>query len=175
MRARNLVIVVMAATAALASAQMGTPVPEECKQLEAFTGKWKGTAKFSFMGETSEGPVAMDNVMILDGRFLQSHHEYEMPGMGKFKGLMLMTYDGAKKAWTSWWYDSSESGNMQMSGAVNDGWYVLEGSTEMEGMGKIEMRSSWKLEEGVCRMKLDMKQGEAWAPMMEAEYKKDSG
>lgn len=165
-------LVACAALATLAAhAQMGTPVPDEVKQLVPMVGTWTGKAKFHMMGEASEGPVKVTNSMAVGGRYLEGHHEYEMPGMGKFFGLQMLTYDAAKEEWLSYWFDSTESGAMEMRGKKVGDWYVLTGKYSSEGM-EMEMRNKFKIGEGTLSMSLEMKMGDEWTPLMEAEYKK---
>lgn len=171
MNFRSIVVTCAALFALGAQAQMGTPVPDECKQLEAIVGTWTGKAKFNFTGEEVEGPVKVTNRMSLNGRYLEGHHEYEMPEMGKFFGLQMMTYDSAKGEWLSYWFDSSESGAMEMRGKKEGDWFVLSGTYKAEGM-EMEMRNKVKVSGTSMSMVLEMKMGDDWMPMMTAEYKK---
>lgn len=154
-----------------AQAQMGEPIPDECKQLEAMTGTWTGKAKYSFMGEESEGPANITAKMSLNGRYLEGHHDYEVPDMGKHFGLQMMTFDKAKGEWLSYWFDSAGAGALEMRGKKEGDWYVLTGKYSAEGM-EMEMRYRAKVSGSAMSMILEMKMGDAWSPMMTIEYKK---
>lgn len=163
-----------ALVAGVAGAQMGAPIPEETKQLAYLVGTWEGEATFTFMGQESTGKATFTAKMGVGGRFLVAEHSYDMPGLGAMHGLQIIGYDGAKKEWASWWYDSSEFGNMEMRGSMSDGVMSLIGKpTEIEGMGVVTMRSeSKRVSDTRMELKLLMKQGEQWKPMMAVTYNK---
>jgi hypothetical protein len=153
---------------------MGTPIPEETKQLAYLVGTWEGDATFMFMGQESKGKAAFTAKMGVGGRFLVAEHTYEIAGMGQFHGLQIVGYDAAKKEWAGWWYDSAESGNMEMHGTIaGDLMTMTSKPTPMEGMGEVVMRTeSKRVSDTRIEMRLSMKQGEEWAPMMVITYNK---
>lgn len=156
-------------------AQMGTPIPKELETIKYMTGKWEGTLKMSFMGQTSDSKASTVSRMGVGGRYLMGEHSYDAGGMTMY-GAQMMTYDAAKKQWISWWFDSAESGAMEMTGNFDaKGVLVLISKpTPMEGMPEpIVMRASYKkVSDKHYDFTLDMKMGDKWETMMSGAYKK---
>ena len=72
--------------------------------------------------QTSKG--TMKNMLILEGRYLESHFEGMMGGM-KFQGLEVIGYDLFKKMYTTFWIDSMSTAFLVTTGTLNMAGNVL--------------------------------------------------
>lgn len=163
--------------AALCGAQEGfapPPPPAELKQVAFLLGNWEGKETYTFGEMKSEGTGNHHIQMALRGRFLESHYKAKSGFMGDSEGRLLLTYDTAAKKFRSWWYDSSDSGNMEMEGNVEgDSLVMISKPTSIPGMGVETFRATFtKKGDNQLTFVLALKAGDKWEPMIEASYTK---
>jgi len=111
---------------------------------------------------------------ILGGRFMRGMVTYDMGGM-KMSGMQLQTYDADAKKWKVWWFDSMSAQPVEMTGDMNGTTCVLESKPmKMTGMeGESVFRATYtKVSDTEFTMKLEMKDGDKWSPMIEETMKK---
>ncbi len=156
---------------------MMAPAPE-MKAVEFLMGEFKGTANFSFGGEKTSGPCSAKSAKAMTDHFIQTNIKYTMklPGMPDMvtEGMHLLTYDPQAKQYVSWWFDSMATNSMHLTGKFEgDKLVMVSEPTDIPGMGKVVMRSSWwKAKDNSIGSSLEMQQGDKWVPMMETELKK---
>lgn len=166
---------VFAAAAFGVQAQMGTPIPKEVEGCKFMLGVWEADMTMAFMGQESKGKAKVVNSMAVGGRFLRGDHQYEVPGMGTNHGMQMLTYDGGKKKWVSQWFDSTDAGFMEMEGDwVGNTMTLTSKPTPMAGSDQaMIMRAIYKkIDDKTMEFRLEMKQGDQFAPMMWGTYKK---
>jgi len=162
----------------IAHGQMTMGPAPEMKDVDFLVGHFKGTANFYFNGQKSSGPCEANTERVMNKCFVQSHIKYSMtmPGMSPMDmaGMHLLTYDAKTKQYVSYWFDSTATNDMHLKGNFDNGKLVLVSEpTDIEGMGKVVMRSTWwKNTNGSVGFGLDMQQGEKWVPMMDGSFKK---
>ncbi len=166
-------IVLFVSMIGVAQAQMAMGPAPEMKAVDFLVGHFKGNANFYFNGQKSSGPCEATTERVLNSCFVQSHINYKMSGMD-MAGMHVLTYDAKTKQYVSYWFDSTASNDMHLKGNFEGDKLVLVSEpTDVEGMGKIVMRSTWwKNKDGSVGFGLDMQQGEKWIPMMDGEFKK---
>ncbi|MBS1714618.1 MAG: DUF1579 family protein [Armatimonadetes bacterium] len=179
MKLRTCLLPLVAAVALVtqASAQ-GAPsmaAPDEMKALAYLTGTWTGKMKMYGMGpEPMEAESQMVCESILGGRFMRGMVTYDMGGM-KMSGMQLQTYDADAKKWKVWWFDSMSAQPVEMTGDMKGDTCVLESKPmKMTGMeGESVFRATYtKVSDTEFTMKLEMKDGDKWSPMIEETMKK---
>ena len=85
--------------------------------------------------ETTKGPDGKDltftlkgkNRWILDGTTLRIEESFEIPGVGKFENLILMTYDARDKVYRAWWFTNRGAKPVEFSGKFTDANFELAG------------------------------------------------
>jgi len=150
------------------------PAPELAK-IDYWVGDWTATLKTSFMGQTGTMKSNVTYKKVLGGLHLQGMHEYIMDPSMKMTGMHVISYDAANKHWVSYWFDQSEPGAMEMTGPFDgDKIVMVSKPTKTQSMpGEIVMRASYiKKSAKSMEFKLEMKEGDKWAPMMEGTYTK---
>lgn len=93
-----------------------TPGPHH-KHLEAMAGEWiaKTTWWMAPGAPPNESAAVASSRMVLDGRFLYSHHKGEMMGM-PFHGIGTWGYNNVTKKYESTWIDNFGTMTMLMTG-----------------------------------------------------------
>lgn len=155
--------------------QMGAPMPtEELKKLDFLVGDYSGTEKISFGPQTANSKSNSKGEMMLGGRYLHTVVDYTIEGAPTMHGMHMLTYDPVKKSYECWWFDSETSAPMHLSGNfIGDKLVVTSDPTDMPGMGKVVIRTSWwKNGDKGVRFLLEMQQGDTWATMMDGDYHK---
>jgi len=119
------------------------------KMLASDVGEWK-TETTSWMdpgGAPTKSTGSCTNRMLLDGRFLETHHTASMMGM-PFEGWGTIGYDNAKKMFVSSWVDNFGTGLMYMEGTWDDAQkaIVSKGKFPDPESGKdMEMKEIYKI------------------------------
>ena len=119
------------------------------KMLASDVGEWN-TETTSWMepgGTPAKSTGTCTNKMLLDGRFLESHHVSTMMGM-PFEGWGTVGYDNAKKVFVSSWIDNFGTGLMYMEGTWDDAQkaIVSKGKFPDPESGKdMEMKEVYKI------------------------------
>jgi hypothetical protein len=171
-----LISVFVALVSALCMAQeMGMPpIPKEMDTVKNMVGTWNAEMTYYWMGQESKGKSVMVNKMSLAGRWIESDHSYEMPGMGTMSGKQLTTYNATTKKWTAYWFDQTEGHAMELTGDVVGNTMVLTSKPfDMGEMKGVSMRSTTKTNaDGSIDFLLEMKQDGKWSPMMKGVYRK---
>jgi hypothetical protein len=144
--------------------------PKEMEQVSWLTGEWEcKKLLMHFGGQTTETTGKTSGKMILNGRYLQSMNTYEMPGMGQLAGVFMVTYNPAMKMWVGHWFDSTAPEAMVLTGTLENNKLTL---TSKAAEMMPEMRSTYTKDGDSVKFMLEMKQGEAWAPLMEGTFTK---
>lgn len=168
---RNMMTATLLLCAPLLSAQAPQapkPGPEH-QRLGAFVGNW------TFVGELKPGPMGAggkmtgsDRIQWLPGNFfIERRFEGKGP-MGEARGLEIMGYDSAKKAYTYSFFDSTgmmSSGTMTVSGNT----WTASGTSSMAGK---TMQERCSLTFGAGSTSLNIKcdisaDGKKFTPMFE--------
>jgi len=149
--------------------------PKEVKNLESFfVGEWKGKITMTEPdGKSTTADSTIAGKMSLVGRYIESSHTFNVPGM-KWEGMMLATYDADAKTYKAWWFDSMAAGSMEMSGPLTGNKLVMTSKPiDMPGMAGMIMRATWeKVTDKSYKFLLEMKQGEGWATVISGKYDK---
>ena len=149
--------------------------PDEMKALAFMTGSWTGKMKMYGMGaEPVEADTDMVCEPILGGRFMRGMVTYDMGGM-KMSGMQLQTYDPELKKWKVWWFDSMSAVPVELTGDMNGKTCVLESKPmKMQGMeAESVFRATYvQVSDKEFTMKLEMKDGDKWSPVIEETLKK---
>lgn len=153
------------------------PAPE-MKAVEFLAGNYKGEANYYWNGQKSSGPCNAKAEKALNDCYMHSMITYHMamPGMpvSDMSGMHMLTYDRKTKQYVSFWFDSTATNDMHSKGNFEgDKLVLVSDPTEIEGMGKVVMRSSWwKTKDDGVGFSLEMQQGDKWVPMMDGLFKK---
>lgn len=157
-----------------AVAQMPPPKPEELKKLEFLIGKFDGKQKM-FMDPSqppTESKGSVESKWILDGRYLSWGYKGDFMGM-KMEGFFTITFDPSIKKYIGTWIDNMGNGILVMKGNFEGSKLILTtDEMDVEGMGKVTMRSTYWAIEGGFHFDLDMKRGDQWAPLLQSDFKK---
>jgi len=172
MKIKNLFVLVLAAVATMASAQM-PPVPDVMKSVDWMVGSWSGEMTMNFGGQESKSKSTMVCEKVLGGRYLRSMESFLMEGMGEMQGQLMMTYNPETKKWMSWWSDSMSPDTMESTGTEIDGAFVsVSKPTPMMGENVVIRSTMKKLSDSKMGFKLEMQQGTEWVVMMHGDYTK---
>jgi len=150
-------------------------VPEkELKAVEWMSWNWEGPLTMDMgTGKTTLKAYSRGS-LTLGGRYIEQNYGMTSKEMS-MSGKHLLTYDATQKKYVGWWFDSMESGMMEMSGSYSHGTLALISKpTVMGGMpDPVVMRAIYhKINDRNMEFKLDMKQGDAWINVISATYKR---
>lgn len=161
---------------ALAQEMPNMSPPKEMDKLKAFVGTWKGKVKLFDPGGSppSEVDATINTSLTLGGRFLKSEFASEMPGMGPFTGLQLVSFDPAVKKYQVWWFDSmGDFGVKGDSTSTGPKFVFTTEEFEMPGMGKSKMRTSMTTNSATSfSMTVEMTMGDSWFKFLEGSFTK---
>jgi len=173
MRYLSVVFLMLVAMLAMAQDPKSSKPPEEMALISFLLGKWEGKEKMSFGEMKSEGTGGHHMQLALGGRFIESHYRGKSEAMGEMEGRLFLCFDETTKKFQSWWFDKAASGTLAMTGEVKGESLVMESKpVEMPGMGLQTFRAVFAKKGDQLTFELSMKQGNAWAPMIEATYSK---
>ncbi len=84
-------------------------------------GTWTGVTKSWSAPDTEPTSSTCTSTVtaLLDGRFVQTQIEGEMPGLGMFKGMGINGYDNVSKQFQGSWIDNSGTEMMQGTGKLS--------------------------------------------------------
>lgn len=152
----------------------GMAPPAELKQLDFMIGDWSGKETYHLMGAKTDATATVSFKKALGNRYIMMSHTAKMPQVGNTEGLMLITYDPAKKKFISWWFDSAGPGTVESEGSLEMGSLTsVSKPTMLEGMGTAAFRSTFTLKgEREMTFHLEMKSGADWTTFIEGSYKK---
>lgn len=148
--------------------------PKELANLDWILGKWTGSHTFAEPGgKASRSKADMTFDRYLAKRFVRGSFSGVVGGM-KMEGVHLTTYDPNSKSWKGWWFDSIESGVMEVDGTLKNGVLTqVSKPIEMPGMGPQTYRTTYtKVDARHLKFKLEVKSGAGWTTMMEGSYTK---
>lgn len=98
----------------------GTP-GEQHKALMKGAGTWKGTCEMWMSpgapGITSE--CVSTTTPIMEGRYLQTEHKGDMPGMGPYHGSGVNGFDNVSGKFVGTWIDNHSTGIMNGTGELS--------------------------------------------------------
>jgi hypothetical protein len=168
--------VLLAAASVVAVAQdMDLTPPKEMGNIAWMQGHWTGVEKYTMPdGSTSDGTSIVHCASAIGGRFQQSTHQMKMQGM-EFAGMMLVSYDSAKKKYVAWWFDQASSSDMKAWGDLNGNTLIFVSEpTEMPGMPeKVVMRMTFtKVSDTKMTLVIDQKAGDKWQKFLDGTYTK---
>ncbi|MBX3095675.1 MAG: DUF1579 family protein [Fimbriimonadaceae bacterium] len=171
-----LVLFAMGASAT-ATAQEMPPMPstENVQKLSWLVGSFKGNDTFFMEGQEASGSSTNVGSMILQNRYLRMDVTYEIPGLGKMDGMMLLTYNNAKEKYEGFWVDSMSDYTMRAYGVMEGNSLKLVSEEVDDPMmgGKVVYHITYtKNADGSVTMKLDLKMGDDMMPMIRSEMKK---
>jgi hypothetical protein len=99
----------------------GTP-GEMHKKLGKEVGKWQG--KHTMWMAPGAAPVTSECTAtvtpLMDGRFVQTEFNGEIPGMGPYNGLGVTGFDNVSKKFQATWLDNHSTGIMIGTGEISD-------------------------------------------------------
>ena len=152
--------------------------PAEMNAVQFMTGNFKGNVNFYFNGQKAASTCTSKAERELNDRYLHTMITYEMPMPGtkpmKMQGMHMLTYDPQAKQYVAYWFDGTVPYAMHMTGNFDgDKLVLISDPTPMEPGGPLGvMRSSWwKTSKGVG-FSLEVKNGDAWSPLMDGEFTK---
>lgn len=103
----------------MACIEAGTP-GEQHAWLAEDVGTWSGKGSM-WMGPDDANPMTFESTMtvtaIMDGRYIRTEMEGEMPGMGMYTGQGVSGYDNVAGRFVSNWIDNQSTGIMNGTGA----------------------------------------------------------
>jgi hypothetical protein len=166
-----LTTIFVCAALAVCVAQQEPPRPAELDKLDFLTGEF--TQIDTVTGPTGEKTEVKDNKSSvkwsLGKRYIHAEYFGDMPGMGKFEGLMMISWNELISKYEGTWFDSTGGWHIKASGTFeNDTLVLTSEAEEMPGAGKMFFRMSYKkLDAKKIEFKLDMKMADAdWSNMM---------
>jgi len=150
--------------------------PAEVKKLEFLAGNWSADQKVYMPGSTTAQTTSasVQCQWALQGRFMQYDYQSEFPDMGAMQGRLLLTYDPESKTYRSWWFDSMFSQSAVSEGNFEGSKLIMVSKPEeVPGMGVVSMRTTFEPKANrEFYFLLEMKMGEKWEKMLEANFKK---
>ncbi|MCW5943425.1 MAG: DUF1579 family protein [Fimbriimonadaceae bacterium] len=175
----NKLTLILLAVLALGSVALGQDPsalapPKEMAALDWILGKWSGTHSFVEPGgkaSKSKAVIVFDKY--LGKRFVRGTFSGTISGM-KMEGVHLTTFDPQSKSWKGWWFDSFESGVMEVDGTLKNGVLTqISKPIDMPGQGPQTFRSTYsRVDARHLKFRLEVKSGEGWTTMMEGAYTK---
>ncbi len=162
-------------SAVIAQEMTMAPPPKELGWVEFLNGTW--SADMTMMdpsGKASKGKGRIATRRSMGGMYFESDFSMKMDGMD-FYGKQLLSYDAQKKGFVAWWFDSVAPGAMEMHGNMDGKMLrMVSTPTPVPGMPeKVVFRVTYtKLSSARVDFKLEMKQGDTWAPMMNGVFTK---
>lgn len=121
------------AAGALAQMQPLAPGPE-VEKLHFLKGDWKIHVKIDPSewgpGGESHGTASFT---LLSGVWMHQQTQADMPGMGPFTGIGMMTWDAAKGDYVSYWFDNFGAFVAEYRGKVEGNKLVFTRESEWEG------------------------------------------
>jgi hypothetical protein len=160
--------------AGIAGAQgmMSMDPPKEMQAVSFLSGDHKGSVNFYFGRQRTPSTCSSNGEKTLNDHFLELKITYAMQGM-TMQGMHLLTYDPVAKQYVGWWFDSSASNAMHLTGNfVGDKLVLVSDPTKVDGVGTMIMRSSWWKKGDSIGFSLESKDGDKWTPMMDGDLKK---
>ncbi len=148
---------------------MSMTPPKEVAKLDFMTGRWSGTFT-SHMGPAEEAvKVTMVGKRSVSGRYIQCDYTMDSKSMPNMSGLQLATYDESTKDYLAYWFDSTAAGAMEMHGNfMGNTLRFISKPTPMPGMDQPVVMRTWYTKVSATKVEflLEMKQGDAWVPVM---------
>ena len=170
MKAILTTILAAAAMAACVAQEMQMPPrPAELDKLEFMAGDFdEATTMTMPTGEKVETKGAVSAKWTLGKRYIRSENTGEMPGMGKFEGMLMLTWNELIGKYEGTWFDSMGGWHLKASGMLeNDTLTLISEEVEYPGAGKMQFRMSYKkLDAKKIEFKLDLKMDGEFANQM---------
>lgn len=96
------------------------------KKLEFLVGDWQSKEEATSPdGKKTEFTLDGTNRWIFDGNALKIEESFQVPGVGKFENLILMTYDTRDKTYRAWWYTNRSPKPIEFTGDFVEKNFVL--------------------------------------------------
>lgn len=152
-----------------AQEMMPKPAPEMAK-LDYFLGEWDGKMTMSMPGAPSEAiPTTLKSDRFADGMYLRSVYVLELPGMGKMEGTILLGWDAAAKSYRAWTFENTAPTPREEEGKFEGNKFVLisKPHSGMVTRATFTMKSAKE-----CHFLIEMKEGDKWTPIGQANYTK---
>lgn len=166
----------IAATALVAAlfsacfAQQAPPRPAELDKLDFIAGDFDCVDTFTMpAGEKTEVKSKTVSKWALDKRYIRYETFGEMPGMGKFEGMMMLTWNELIGKYEATWFDSAGGWSIKAHGdkVENDTLVLTSEEETIPEMGTMQFRLTYKkLDAKKVEFKLDMKMGDDWMNQM---------
>lgn len=160
----------MAASFARQDMQMPPRPDAELAKLNFLTGEFDQTDTYAdpASNEKIEVKSKTSSKWVLSKRYVRSEYFGEMPGMGKFEGMMMLTWNEVASKYEATWFDSTGGWHIKAQGAFEgETLTMISEEEEMPGMGKTQFRLSYKkVDDKKVEFKLDMKAGADWSNIM---------
>jgi hypothetical protein len=149
----------------------GMPQPDKHhRRLEQLVGTWEGKEALSPSPWGPGGEAVGRSTLRLDadGFYLIQDYVEEKDGRVAFRGHGVIGWDGEKKRYAWYWFDSMGFVPRAPTFGTWEGDTLLFQS-EVPGMGFG--RYTWTIGQGRYRFKIEnSRDGETWAQMMEGDY-----
>jgi hypothetical protein len=151
------------------------PSPQ-LRKMAFLIGTWKGGGEMHGMGSK---PQKVSDTMIvaptMQGMWLEERHKGFMGKQLFMEGRQFTTYDDQAKKWKAWWFDNAGPFAMEMTGDYAGNDVVMTSSPiTMPGMSQpmITRSTLKKISDRKIQIRIEMKVGDKWAPMISSVYTK---
>jgi hypothetical protein len=150
----------------------GGKPPVELGKVAFFLGTWRGTETFGGMGGAAiKVSGSFTGTKILKGQHIQSMHKTSpVKGMGSTEGMHLLSYDGSKKKYIAYWFDSEAAMGMELGGNFVGKSLIMTGEAEMPGAGMMGFRATWTPSGKNLIFKLEAQMDGKWSTFIEGKY-----